>query len=242
MNTVQKQTEALRVLIVEDHEIVAEAFKDLLINRAKASVINHVQTREEALNILRENVKIDLVLMDLFLGKKEDHEEPEGLKACRDIISEINKIPSKKVKIIMLTGTIEGRWIWKAFNLGVEGYVPKNESYQELLQAIDYINKGGTYYRNEVDKALNTFIQERIRIIEDPIKLTKAEKEILILLSEGKKGVEIAEERGVLIGTVDTQKNHLFKKLGVNNTAEAITKGFNMGILLLDKQNKPKRF
>ena len=86
----------INILIVEDHQMIAEGLEQLSSKHPDISIVARVPSREAALKILDEHVDVDLVLMDLFLGTEETHTEPEGFKAIRQINREINRYSAKK--------------------------------------------------------------------------------------------------------------------------------------------------
>lgn len=218
MNSEQKT----RILIVEDHVMVADGFEKLLSDQPTMSVVNRVKTQVEALKILREDVKIDVVLMDLYLGEVEDHEEPHGLKAIRAIKKEINDGSSKKVDIIIVTSELKGKWISKAFRMGVKGYVLKDEGSQELLNVINKVKQGERYYREKILEEMQIYEEEEGQIEEEPIRLTSSEKEILEYISKGFKNSDIAKFRKCKVGTIETHRTNILQKLHAANAPEAV--------------------
>ena len=104
----------INILIVEDHKMIAEGLEQVTSRHPDISIQARVSSREAAMKILDEHVNVDLVLMDLFLGTEETHTEPEGFRAIRQINKEINRFSAKKIKIIVVTISEEGKWIEKS--------------------------------------------------------------------------------------------------------------------------------
>ena len=220
----------INVLIVEDHELVAEGLEQLARNHPDVSVIERAVSREDALEILSERVDIDLVLMDLFLGKSEDHIEPEGLQAIRQINRDFNRNPVKKIKTIVVTIANEGKWIKKAYDMA-NGYVLKKTGSKELLKAIDKVMDGGRYFEDEVRKSMDDYMPDPNLIPEEPVHLTAAELEILKMISMGFNTEDIARFRKCRPGTVETHKTNIYKKLGAANAAQAVSIAKDRGLI-----------
>lgn len=228
MSTEENSKETIRILIVEDHKILAESYGNILAGQAGVTVVGHVITRQDAIDVLNSNSNIDLVLMDLFLGEEEDHEEPEGLKTCR----EIKTGTRREVKILIVTSEIEGKWIWKAYDMGVEGYMPKKEGSEKLMEAIRHLALGKRFYKDEVEDARDRFHSTLTNLEEEIVPLTKTETEILEMTAKGLTAIDIAKIRNCVVGTVDIHKNHIFKKLGAANAPEAVRIAMEKEIIL----------
>lgn len=227
-------TKIMKILIVEDYEIIATAFKELLNKEDNISVLGPLGSREEALQLLRKRDDIDLVLMDLFLDRDEDHEEPEGLKACDEIINSINRTRATAVKLILLTAHLQGKWIKRAFDMGVHGYITKDQGVDTLLKAIKHIMDGGNFRRffeGIVEKSMLEYLEEKERIVTEEIKLTPRELQILDMLSKGFTIKDIAAHLGIVEGTVNIHKRNIFEKLGASNAPEAVAIAFANEIL-----------
>ena len=229
MNLLKREPSLINILIVEDHKILAESYDKLFAGVPHISIVGQAPSRKRALEILKEDKSIDLVLMDLTLGKNEDPEEPEGLKTCK----EIKESDDILAKIIIVTSEVEGKWIYKAYKLMVEGYFPKEEKRGsvELLNAIDKVMNGGTYYENEVREELLDFQKQLKKLETEKFSLTKSEKDILIYLSKGFPAAEIARFRECAVGTVDIHKNNIFKKLRAANAAHAVSIAKDLGLI-----------
>lgn len=164
----------------------------------------------ESLNgFITENM-IDIVLMDINLGKLSKY---DGL----DIASNLKKeFPS--LNIIMLTGYDLPVYRYKAKKIGINGFLNKNINPEKLLEALLMVSHGHTYI---------PFDNKEIMVEE----LTYMEKNILSLISYGKKRKEIAQDLYISERTLSNHLQHIYEKLDVTSSVEAITKALKMGYI-----------
>lgn len=226
-----KQADKIKILLVEDHAMVAQGLERSFKDHPKIRLVGHAKSRPEAMKILRKNVDIDLILMDLSLGKTENHEEPEGLKTIREINSEINDHSAKKIDIIIVTSEMEGKWIWKAFKMKVKGYVAKDDNLKILEQAILDVSQGKRHYKPETLELMYEY-QDRIEDIPpDPIRLTPSEKQVLEYISKGLNNNDIAKIRNCKVGTVETHRTNLLRKFGAANAPHMVKMAIEQEII-----------
>lgn len=215
----------IRILLVEDYDLVVNGLKSLFEKHPHITLEANVKSKEEAVAFLEENVDIDLVLMDLFLGR--DGDTPEGLEASRLIMEQINRNSRKKVSILIVTGEIKGKWIYKAYNMGVRGYFDKAENNSTLIRAIERVYKGYKYYEDKVRELYDDYHD----IKSTSISLTKAETDIADLIQRGKSRELIAKNRDSALGTIDVHLGNIFRKLGAENAAHMVALAKDMGLI-----------
>ena len=133
-----------------------------------------------------------------------------GIDLCK-IISD--KYPT--IKIIALSTFTEGTYVRKMIESGAKGYLLKNASKYEIIKAITTVFSGEDYLTFEAKKALKyeNELQNKLP------KLTKREKEVLLLISQGLTNSQISEKLFISIDTVDSHRKNLYSKMNVNNTA-----------------------
>jgi DNA-binding NarL/FixJ family response regulator len=153
---------------------------------------------------------IDILLLDVQLPDAEPEE----------LIQQIRTI-KPSLKIIYLTLMRGTRFIHRLMKFDIQGYILKSASFEELVQAIETVAKGGTFYSKDVDITVKDDDHRQTLIVDDKKIgeiLTKREIEILKLVCKEYSNSEIAEKLFLSVGTVETHRKNLIAKLGVNNT------------------------
>lgn len=209
------------VVIAEDQEIVRRGLFLLLSQIEGIRVVGEAEDGKAAVRVVSK-LQPDVVLMDAAMP------ELDGLEAAK-IIKQ--KIP--KVKIIVLTGYDDEVIIIKMLESGVDGYLPKVVSTEELVRAIHTVSEGGTYFSAVVRKVTGDVPPESFRRRKpgQRLLLTKREEEILQLIAEGKTHHEIATLLHLSVRTVDTHRNNILKKLDIHNTAGLVLYAVRNGLV-----------
>lgn len=192
----------IKVYIVEDHSVVVEGIRSLLQNEKAFEVVGNTTTGEGCLQFFQGNMA-DVILMDISLP------DMSGIDLCKTI-----KKNYPGIMVLALSTYNQGIYISKMLESGASGYLLKNSGRQEIIQALQDVAKGKTYLSFEAAHALKSGLQKQA---EQPV-LTKREKEILQLITEGLTNIQIAEKLYISIDTVDTHRKNLYSKLNVKNT------------------------
>ena len=189
----------IRVLIVDDQSLIREGLSMMLGLYNNIFLVGEATNGKEAIEILGEK-EIDLLLMDIRMPIMD------GVEATR-IIKE--KYP--KVKVLILTTFNEDEYIFEGLKNGADGYLLKDISSEELVNAIEVVYKGNMLLQPDVaKKALGTMNKATSHENKLFMELTKREHEIALLVSKGKTNKEISDLLFITEGTV---KNHLTKIL-----------------------------
>jgi DNA-binding NarL/FixJ family response regulator len=196
----------IKVYIVEDHSVVIEGIYSLLQNEKGIEVCGYAINAQNCIDYFVNHIA-DVILMDIGLP------DMSGIDLCAIIKK---KYPG--IMVIALSTFNQGTYIKKMMEAGASGYLLKNTSKHEMLEAIQTVTKGKTYLSFEVGKELQLSKEENDNI---PL-LTKREKEILILIAEGLTNQQIKEKLFISIDTVDSHRKNLHTKLNVKNTAMLI--------------------
>jgi DNA-binding NarL/FixJ family response regulator len=194
---------ATKVFIVDDHYMVVEGIRSLLQNEKGIEWTGHAMNAASCLAFLQRQ-QPDIILMDINLPDKS------GIDLCREVK---DKYPS--VFIIGLSTFNQQSFIQKMMDSGASGYVLKNATQEELMEAISVVIKGKIYFSDEASQVLT-------KTEANPILLTRREKEVLELIAEGLTNNEIAQKLFVSPTTIDTHRKNLLAKFGVRNTASLI--------------------
>ncbi|MEL6672767.1 MAG: response regulator transcription factor [Bacteroidota bacterium] len=223
-------TSSIRLMIVDDHAILAESLKELINRQSHMSVSATANSGRKALRILeKDDVEIDIVLLDLSM-EEEPHEPPAGIHTARKIITELNVGRPKRIKVIALTQILDGAVIDCMHRMHVHGYLLKDCPGEELIQAIEHVGRGGRYYRNTVEEEWNRYLDKPVEKLAPP-KLTHVEQELLPLIAQGLTTKEIATIRGRTEDSIEAHRRNMMKKFEARNAPHMISLAYNYGFI-----------
>ncbi len=203
--------EKIRILLVDDHQIILDGLRSLLKGVNNIQVIGDALNGEEALHTLQV-LTADLVLMDI------DMPILNGIDATMRIKEEF-----PHTKVLILTVHNESSLIRNLISIGADGYLLKNSCKEELLDAIYKVQSGEKYFSSEVTLSLMQEDNSRDELLKSDIEFTKRELDVLRLLADGCTNKEIGEKLFISHRTVDTHRTNIMKKVGVNNVAGLIS-------------------
>ena len=202
---------ALRLVVVDDHEVVRQGLVALLDHRDAFQVVGEAGNVEEAMTVVRR-MRPDLVIMDVRLP------DGSGIEACRDIRSEM-----PEVRIVILTSYPDEEAVLSAIIAGASGYLLKQIRGRDLVSAIEAVGRGESL----LDPAVTEKVLERVRRIaagsytDELASLTSQEQKILMLVAEGKTNKEIASEVFLSDKTVKNYVSSILSKLNLERRAQA---------------------
>jgi DNA-binding NarL/FixJ family response regulator len=202
---------ALKIVIVDDHEVVRLGLRTLLERHPDFKVVGEAANAREAVQ-KTQLLRPDVVIMDIRLPGGS------GIDACRKIVEQV-----PEARVIMLTSYAEDEMLFDAISAGACGYVLKQIGSDDLIRAIEAVGRGEA----SLDPALTQRVFARVR--EAARKehetafagLTEQELRVLAHVAEGKTNREIADALFLGEGTVRNYVSNILKKLGLNNRAEA---------------------
>lgn len=203
----------MKVMIVDDHDMVRLGLSTYLSLESDIEVIAEASNGREALEVLTElkesNLPFpDLILMDLMMP------EMDGIATTQEAI-----IRYPEMKIIILTSFLEDDKVMEGIRVGAVSYVLKSVSSEELVYAIKGAFRGMPVMNTEVSQALSRGIRQKNASREDD-GLTVREREVLMMIAEGKANKDIAEELYISIKTVKTHVSNLLMKLKVEDRTQ----------------------
>ena len=201
----------LRLVLVDDHEVVRLGLKTLLERHTQFEVIGEAGTAREAIE-LASRLKPDVMIMDIRLPGAS------GIEACEQITRN-----NPDVKVIILTSYAEDDMLFSAIRAGASGYVLKQIGGEDLIKAIESVGRGEALLDPAVTKRV---IQEVRRAVKGEeasafVNLSQQEKHVLMAVSEGRTNREIAKALYLGEGTVRNYVSSILSKLDVSNRAEA---------------------
>jgi DNA-binding NarL/FixJ family response regulator len=215
--------EKIKLMIVDDHEVVREGLKKLLEVYPEIEVVATVENGKECLEQL-DQVSPDVVLMDISMP---------GLSGIETTRLACEKKPG--LKVIMLTIYNDDQHVLKAVEAGASGYVIKNVRKEDLLKIIKSVSDGKSFLDPDVTAPILQMIREPRTNPKDlkSQRFSGRELEILLVLTKGYSNQKIAEKLFLSEHTVKTHLKNIFRKLSVSSRSEAITKAIQIGIIRL---------
>jgi DNA-binding NarL/FixJ family response regulator len=202
---------AIRLLVVDDHEVVREGLVSMLDRRPGFSVVGQAGTVADAVS-LAEKLEPDLVVMDVRLP------DGSGIEACRDI-----RAHRPQTRVVMLTSYPDEEAVLAAIVAGASGYLLKQLRARDLVGALESVGQGASL----LDPAVTEKVLERVRRIatadqpDELAALTPQERKILMLVAEGKTNREIADEVFLSDKTVKNYVSSILSKLNLERRAQA---------------------
>lgn len=199
----------IKVMIADDHELIREGLKQLLELEGDIEVVSEAGNGVECLEKLGR-VNPDVLLLDINMPKQTGI---EVLQKIRD--RNIN------VKVLILTVHNEVEYLVKAVDIGVNGYLMKDSTSEELRKAIYAVINNENYIQTSLIPLLNSRLVARDIDKEKIVELTKREMEVLIKIANGMSNKEIAGTLNISERTVKNHISNIFKKIDVSDRTQA---------------------
>jgi DNA-binding NarL/FixJ family response regulator len=196
----------IKVFILDDHYMVVEGIRSLLMNEKEIDFIGSASTVESCRAFLKTK-QPDVILMDINLP------DGNGIELCKEV-----KKNYPSVNILGISTFNQASYIKDMMDNGACGYILKNATQKEITEAIQLAAIGKTYMAFEVAKTLH--VSEKSRT--GKVILSRREKDVLELIKDGFTNGEISVKLNVSQHTVDTYRKSLLSKLNARNTAELI--------------------
>lgn len=208
----------IRVLIVDDHEMVRKGLSTYLMTEDSIELVGEAENGAEAIEIAKEE-KPDIILMDLVM------ETMDGITATRKI-----KKMNPEIKIIVLTSYINDDKVFPAIEAGAFSYLLKTSRGEDILEAIYAAYRGEARIEPQVASKMMGHMQ---KVKKKPLhnELTKREREVLKLLGEAKTNQQIAEELFIGVKTVKTHVSNILAKLGLEDRTQAAVYAVKNGLV-----------
>jgi len=213
----------IRIIIADDHKLFREGLAHLLEDSEEISVVGEAASGEDVIEKTK-TLKPDIVLMDIIMH------EINGISATRSLKKE-----NPGIKIIALTMHTDKHYIKEMLKAGASGYLFKDCSYNQLIEAITMVYRGNKYLSSEVTNVVvNEYLHNETDNKAADHNLTKREEEILKLYAEGNSTRQISEILYVSVKTIGTHKQNIIKKLNLTNKADMIKYALKKGIISLE--------
>jgi DNA-binding NarL/FixJ family response regulator len=203
------------ILIADDHSMIRDGLKNLIGQNKDYAIVGEARNGKEALELFK-SLSPDLIILDISMP------DMNGMEVSKSILS------SNPLANIIILSMYDGEdYISRCLELGVKGYVVKNESGVELDYAINSVLQGKNYFSRQAQDVIFKKYSQNVgkkKQREELVKLTKREIEIIRLISEGLTSQQIADKLFISPRTVETHRANLMKKVGVRNAIELVKK------------------
>jgi DNA-binding NarL/FixJ family response regulator len=212
--------EPIRVLIVDDHLVVRRGLRSMLADAEDVEIVGEASNAGEAVE-RATSLRPDILLLDIRMPGMD------GLRLLRCLKE---KLPD--LKVIILTNYDDEQFLLEAFRVGAYGYLLKNVSRRDLLEALYTTYQGKRMLSPElVDSVLKQFVEVGQRQAMDQFGLSDREIELLSLVAEGATNRQIAERLYWSETTVKRKLSDVFQKLGVCDRAQAAAVAVRHGLI-----------
>src|SRR5258706_6254755 len=201
----------IRVMIADDHNMFVEGVESILEGIDNIQVVAKCYTGKEVFEKIART-PVDVILLDINLP------EMNGLEVCQRLSKEY-----PDVKVLALSMHNEESFVTEILKYGAQGYILKNTGKKELISAIEMVNKGESYFSEEVTETImKSLVNQRTgnkRSATLAPKISRREKDVLELIMKEHTTQEIADALFISLKTVESHRRSLLTKLGVRNTA-----------------------
>lgn len=199
----------IRVVIADDHTIVREGLKQLLLGAGVFEIVGEARDGHEVLKAVRE-IDFDVLLLDLSMPGKS------GMELIKQVKSE-----KPRLRVLVLSMHQEHQYAVRAIKAGASGYLTKDSASTQLVSAIEKVASGGAFISAEVAEQLALGAMPQT---EGPphAALSDREYQVFRMLVSGRAVSDIADDLNLSAKTVSTHKARLMEKMGIDNQAELV--------------------
>ena len=202
----------IRILLVDDHQVVREGLRRLLADEADMEVVGEAADGRAALASAAD-LAPHVIVMDVTMPERN------GIEATR-AIRELSPPP----QVVILSMHADTRYVNEALQSGATGYVLKDAAFDELARAIRAVNDNGVFLSPRIARAVTENLRSTTgQPAATLASLTPREREVLQLLAEGQSTKQLARSLGISGKTVETHRRRIMERLGLDSLA-ALTK------------------
>ncbi len=215
--------DTIRILVVDDHPVVRRGLHLCLQQSPRIHVVGEAGDGREALALTRQ-LKPNILLMDI------DMPHMNGL-AVTDLLR--REMPEVRVLILSMYSNTEN--VMRIIQCGARGFILKEAAAEELVQAVETVQAGGTHFSPEVARvALNHVVRGTGNDPATPLaRLTNREREVLVQIAEGLSNKEIAAYLNIGVRTVETHRERIMRKLDIHSIAGLTRFAISQGLVTL---------
>ena len=213
--------------MADDHPVVRKGLQSCLSKQDRLKIVGEAADGDEALRKTLE-LKPDVVLMDISMPRLN------GLAVTQTLRKD-----APDVKILILSVHNNKEYIFRIIQAGAHGYVSKEAPPDELVRAIESVCSGEPFFSPEIARAaLTQFVSHGAK--GDPFgQLTSREREVLVLIAEGKSNKEIANKLGIGVRTIETHRERIMRRLDIHSVAGLTKFAIANGLVSLEGDPQP---
>ena len=213
----------IKVIVADDHQLFREGLINLLKTDTSIEVIEQAENGEEAVNKVFE-LKPDVLLTDIAMPGMN------GLEATRAIKE---KMPNMKVVAVSMHS--DKQYVKGMLEVGADGYLLKNCTHRQLTDAVHAVVNGKKFLGEDItEMVINGYLNSSNAVPDSFSHLSNREREIFMLLAEGRSTREIGEELFISVKTVGTHKQNILEKLGLKTNSDLVKYALKKGLIQLD--------
>jgi DNA-binding NarL/FixJ family response regulator len=202
---------ALRILVVDDHEVVRRGLKSILEGQAEWLVVGEAATGREAIE-KAASLRPEVVILDMSMP------ELNGLEATRGILK-----VAPDARILVLTQHDSEQLVVAFLQAGAQGYLVKSDAARDLVPAVESLRQGRPFFTARVGRmVLEGYVRSLAAEGSPPAALTPSERQIVQLVAEGKTNKEAAVALNIAAKTVETHRAHIMRKLGLHSVSDLV--------------------
>lgn len=217
----------IKIILADDHQIFRDGIKSLLSDEENLEVTAEASNGDELISLLKV-YKPEILILDITMPKTS------GIELAKIITEQY-----PEVNILILSMHKNEDFVVNAMINGAKGYLPKDTTRKELLEAINTIAHGEEYLGKLISSNILRSYIKKSRLgferIDKDEPLTNREKEIIEQVGAGLSNKEIADKLFISVRTVDSHKNHIMSKLKIKSTAELIIYGIKNKIIQISE-------
>lgn len=212
-----------RVLLADDHKILREGLRTLLEQEGDIQVVGEADNGRTSVKLASE-LAPDVVIMDVAMP------DLNGIDATRRITE-----AEPNARVLALSMHSDGRYVRGMLQAGARGYILKDCAAEELTRAIRTVMANQVYVSPGVTGTIvDDYVRQLSLDTDEPATLSRREREVLQLLTEGGSTAQIAERLHLSVKTVETHRKRIMDKLGLRSIAELTKYAIREGITTLD--------
>ncbi|MGO8925365.1 MAG: response regulator [Limisphaerales bacterium] len=217
----------IKVLVADDHPVVRKGLQNCLARQGHLRIVGEAADGDEALRKALE-LSPDIVLMDISMP---------GMNGLS--VTEVLRKEAPEIKVLVLSVHTNKDYIFRVIQAGGHGYVSKEAPPEELVRAIEAVHAGESYFPEDVARAvLNEFVTSGGK--REPFaQLTSREREVLVLIAEGKSNKEIADQLGIGVRTIETHRERIMRRLDIHSVAGLTKYAIANGLISLEGGSAP---
>ncbi|HEY7942950.1 MAG TPA: response regulator transcription factor [Casimicrobiaceae bacterium] len=220
-------SDLIRVVLADDHAVVRAGLKAVLGAARDIDVVGEAANGKEAIALV-ERLHPDVVVMDLTMG------EMDGMAATKALA-----VTENAPRVLVLTMHAEEEYLVPLLEAGASGYLVKSVADRELVDAVRTVAHGELYVRPAAARVLARGLRKKDEYADDRArfeKLTDRERDVLRLIAAGYTAPEIGEKLFISPKTVDTYKQRINEKLGLQHRADYVRLALKLGLLTVDEE------